>query len=898
MAFQPNQEHYLQVVDLLRKASDPRPEVVGPVHQCFEEFSAKPDFCCYLAHIFASKEHDEGTRNWAGLVLKNGVRDNYTSAIKPTLAFFQNAISTTLADPSRALRNAAASCAAGIMEEGGLAAWPGLLEQLCVAVQSPDAATRHGALQALSDICEDCGEQFISETSPAAAFVPHLLGFLRHQDAAVRSKSLWAAVELFTSCRETIVEQDMQERQRLWAIRLLPEFITGAMQLAQEADPEVRKGVCRLLLFTADVFFPMLDQQLEFIFSYLLATMRLKEYEALALEACDFWSVALELCMGDPRFQAKLPELVNALLTGLEYGEAELSLISADDEAAPWTGMSSKRADDDDDDSEDSDDEDAEWSLRKCSAVTLELLSLHTPAVLLQLVLPELQTRLRPESSWLTREAATLAIGCVAEAFTRVGQQHIPQLISMLTGEGGAPALLQDPQMLIRSTACWSLVSVRSWLLDAGQQHLNAVLNALAQRIADPVPRVQCRACGAMQKICEDLGKAVLPHAQALFALVAQAFEAYPEGNLVHLYDLIITLAEAIGPALADPQLVPLVLPPLANRWHRAADDANELPALMGAMTAVATALGPAFQPYTEESFTRAARVLCKESEQLQMFIAQGQHVWDVEEGGDEGRMVAALDLLSGLADAVGAGIEALVARQPTLVQAVLACAGDWPRATVRQSALGFCGDLTKWCYPHVAQHVQTILQCAVSSFDADQKLVTANAAWAVGEVAVKLGPSLRSLPPGMGAVPAQLVDELVPLLTASSDDDQMCGNVCTALGRLAVCCPDIVSAKLSTFAPIYCKHLAEMADDDEKDHTVRGLCAMARADPKPLLPHLVAFCTAICNIGPSILHQDLQMEVAAVLQVFKQALGPPWETYFANLDPQVQAHLRGTFGV
>eukprot|EP01062_Namystynia_karyoxenos_P067336 TRINITY_DN61275_c0_g1_i1.p1 TRINITY_DN61275_c0_g1~~TRINITY_DN61275_c0_g1_i1.p1 ORF type:complete len:952 (+),score=320.27 TRINITY_DN61275_c0_g1_i1:79-2856(+) len=923
-AFEPNQQHYLQVVDLLHRATDPRPEVVGNVWELFEEYSQRPDFCCYLAHILTVREHGPQLRQWAAVVLKNGARDNFGPAVRPALPFIQQAVLPCVGDADRGVRNAVANCVATICAEGGIDAWPGLLEHLCGELQKGEDA-QQGAMRALRDICEDCGEQFVYHGAPAQLLVPQLLAVLAHPSPSMRSSALWSLLELFTSCREELLALPTAP---LWSRRLLPEFFSSAMRFAQDPDDETRKGVCRLLLFAGDVAWHLVSPQLPDIMSYLLAMMaRREEDEAVALEACDFWSVAMDHLSSDDRFLGRLGEVVGALLDCLAYSPNELAMLASEGDdcaARPWMGRRRKDeaeggvqggdsdgegVDDDedgDDDSEEDDEEEAEWGLRRCSGTTLEMMSLQVAAdKLLPALLPELQRRLQPGQPWLLREAAVLALGGVVDGLQDTLKPYAAQMVAGLALQepGGPPPLLRDEHPLVRASACWTLGCLRDWLISDGAALLGRVLEALVGCVADSAKRVQHRACGTVEKLIESLGAGSQQYAAPVLAVVGRCFETYPVANLVHLYDLVITVAEALGAGFANPALLGLVMPPMVQRWNAAPDDAAELPAMMGAFTAVAIAIGPHFQQYTEEAFARACRVLYADAGGMVRLRMEGAPpaAWDEEHCGDEGRIVAALDLVSGLADAVGSSIDALVAAQAPLVPTVLACCADRRRVLVRQSALAVCGDLAKWCYPRLAPAAADALTLAVASIDpasgAQAAKVTTNAVWAIGELAVQAGASLRAMAGGQGEVPAQLIAEMAPLLTAGIGR-HLKQNVCISLGRIAFVCPDVAARSFGSWAKDWCVTMRGVEDDAEKEQAFLGACAVARVDPQPLLPHLALFIAAVCSWDSGAMRQCLRDELRGVLQAYKQHIGPPWDGYASNFPADMRARMLAEFGV
>ena len=48
-----------------------------------------------------------------------------------------------------------------------------------------------------------------------------------------------------------------------------------------------------------------------------------------------------------------------------------------------------------------------------------------------------------------------------------------------------------------------------------------------------------------------------------------KCFEMYKDRNMLILYDCVQTLAEHVGPALADDKLVAILMPALIHRWNK-----------------------------------------------------------------------------------------------------------------------------------------------------------------------------------------------------------------------------------------------------------------------------------------------------------------------------------------
>jgi transportin-1 len=110
------------------------------------------------------------------------------------------------------------------------------------------------------------------------------------------------------------------------------------------------------------------------------------------------------------------------------HHKARTVALEHDTEVA--NGNQPKQTDDEDDEEydEDEDDFDMEWTLRKCSAATLDVLSVTFAEDLLPQLLPVIQQSLA-SPSWEVREASILALGAIAEGMNII--KFILQDVSM-----------------------------------------------------------------------------------------------------------------------------------------------------------------------------------------------------------------------------------------------------------------------------------------------------------------------------------------------------------------------------------------------------------------------------------------------------------------------------------
>jgi transportin-1 len=198
--------------------------------------------------------------------------------------------------------------------------------------------------------------------------------------------------------------------------------------------------------------------------------------------------------------------------------------------------------DDGSDESGDDDDEVESFSLRKRCAATLDKVSERFgPAVVLPLVLPELQQRLGSDSVWV-REAAILALGALQTGADDGLDKHLPQLFPYLLEHMAHPG---SPQL--REISCWTVGRYLAWAVqqawaspgggaapaepDCAQ--LLPLTQALLARVSDSNKKVQQFACSTLAIYAEACSEYECdaafrgPMAQPIFACLLAALSNY-----------------------------------------------------------------------------------------------------------------------------------------------------------------------------------------------------------------------------------------------------------------------------------------------------------------------------------------------------------------------------------
>lgn len=149
--------------------------------------------------------------------------------------------------------------------------------------------------------------------------------------------------------------------------------------------------------------------------------------------------------------------------------------------------------------------------------------------------------------------------------------------------------------------------------------------------------------------------------------------------------------------------------------------------------------MGPGFAPYAPLVLQRCVSIVHQSLLQYQAY----QQNPDLDEP-DKSFLVVSLDLLSGLAQGLGTTLEPIISHtQPNLLTLLTVCLKH-PQAPVRQSAYALVGDLAMGCFSLLRPHLPGIMAELILQLDPEPKVefVSAcnNAAWSVGEVALRYG--------------------------------------------------------------------------------------------------------------------------------------------------------------
>ncbi|KAH9920928.1 ARM repeat-containing protein [Fomitopsis serialis] len=879
-------------------------------------FTRAPDYIAYLGHILAAMPQEEDRiRTIAGYLLKNNARLILRSA-PDVMEYVKKAVLLAFDSSSIMIRNVAGQAVVAFLGTLEPRNWPECLSHLVGALDDQDFDKQEAAFNVLEKACEDYPRKLdveINGTWPLEFMIPKFLVLSEHPRAKMRSHAI--AVSRTSS------------HQLPGALAHIDTFIACLFKRASDEDPSVRRHVCQALVLLLASRPEKLMPEMNNVAEYMLYSTKDKN-ENVALEACEFWLTFAEDPDLAPYLHPLLGKVAPVLLDCMVYGEDDLLWLDADAEdaavpdketdikprhysgkahgfehegdvegaAKPRVGAYGEELEDEDDEGFDDLDDDefaeemsTEWNLRKCAAAALDVLAVRFGADLLNVLLESLKLKLWSED-WLQRESGILALGAMAEGCIDAVEPHLPTLVPYLI------SMLNDSKPLVRSIACWTLGRYASWCTQPiSEEHRNQffvpMLEGLLRMVLDNNKRVQEAGCSAFATFEEDAGPEIAPYLEPVLRNLVVAFDKYQHKNMLILYDAVGTLADAVGPALANSTYVEILMPPLIKRWGRLKDDDEDLIPLLECLASVTIGMSAAFAPYAPPVFERCTSIVHKALLQYQAY----QQNPETDEP-DKSFLVVALDLLSGLTQGLGMALEHLVNNtQPNLVSLLTICLKH-PQAPVRQSAYALVGDMAMHCFPLLKPHTANIMHELIEQLDPEPKVefVSAcnNAAWSVGEIALRYG---RDDPEFRQWIQT-LISRLVPILLHPKAPRSLHENAAVSIGRIGLMHPTVVAPVLPEFAQMWCQALYEIRDNEEKDSAFRGLCTLVQHNPAGITKSLLWFCNAIVRWNhPSA---ELNSMFQQLLNGFKQHDPQGWAAQVATFPPAIQERLAQRYGV
>ncbi|KAF1954713.1 transportin-2 [Byssothecium circinans] len=935
MSWEPQEEPLRQLAQCLRDTVSARdPNARANAEIMLKSAKSSPDIDKYLAYVSSSSQPPPAVnmdaasysqaRAAAAMMLKNNIKLSYKTIPDTSKAYIRSIVLVGLHDSNSQMRGYTGNVIAELVRQGGIMGWPQVLSDLIALISNSDGnatpQAQEGAMGALLKICEDNKKTMDKDYQgqrPLGFLFPKLLEFTTSALPKVRSDAL-SAINIFIPDKTQSVVANVDA------------LLGQLFQLASDPSDEVRKHVCRSFVHIADMAPDKIVPHMQGLVDYMVTQQRNVENAELALDAAEFW-----LCVGEDdkmrdHLGPYLAKIVPVLLESMVYSEDDVLRLEGEKEDAELDDRdqdikpnfaTSKSArltntnggdtsnangagntiddnlsdgeiedfDDDDDDSTGNDPED-QWNLRKCSAAALDVLAsvFHEPVF--RATLPYLTENLS-HAEWPNREAAVLALGAIADGCMPAVEPHLPMLTPYMI------TLLSDPEPVVRQITCWSLGRYSGWAshLDSNgqQQFFVPMMDGILQKMLDNNKRVQEAAASAFANLEEKANRQLIGYCTIIVRQFVECFAKYKDRNMFILYDCVQTLAEHVGPALADPELVSILMPALIQRWNKVSDQSREMFPLLECLSYVATALGLAFQPYARGIFTRCINIVHRNLEES--VLAGSNPGLEVP---DKDFLVTSLDLISAIIQALDLPSSAeLVASAPRFFDLLALCMKD-TNNDVRQSAYALLGDCAIYVFGQLQPCLPAILEILIGQLELSQVMIDGketgysvinNACWSVGEIAMRQKE-------GMQPYVERLLQKLATILFNEKVPESLNENAAIALGRLGLGCSQYLAPHLAQIAPPFLRSIRNVFWTDEKGHALTGFMNVILANPPAMEQSLLDFFNEMAGAdssvvkGPGVDHEALRETFQKVIQQYKGMI-PDFDGFLQNLPQRGKFH-------
>ncbi|KAG0660603.1 hypothetical protein C6P45_001556 [Maudiozyma exigua] len=592
--------------------------------------------------------------------------------------------------------------------------------------------------------------------------------------------------------------------QSQYFIVKIDTFLQKLFQIAQsESNDPIVTQICVSFTMLLDTRPDKLLDHLAGIVQFMLHVIGTTKNEPVAVEACEFLHTFVQgAYIPKHILQPFVGELVPMLLTKMVYDQDSIAIFEANNDAdatvedkdedikpmAPRIVKKNKNVNentvDDDDEDEDGDNDDdgevdAGWTLRKCSAATLDSMTNVLPRDVIEIAFPFLRQHLTSEQ-WYVREATVLALGAMAEGGIKYFADQLPALIPFLVEQ------LKDPWAPVRKIVCWTLSRFSPWILQDHTEFLIPVLEPIVRTLLDNKKEVQEAAISSVAVFIENCDPELIETLlyNDLLTSFDKCFQLYKKKNLIILYDAVGRFAEKIE---LDDKGMQIILPHLISKWSALPDTDKELWPLLECLSCVASSLGDRFAPMAPEVYSRAYRILahCVEAE------AQSQKNPSIVVP-EKDFTITSLDLIDGIVQALGDMSQPLLIPGNTdtsILRVMLECLQD-PVHEVRQSVFALLGDIVTYFDPqllsgYLSQFLKFIGIEAMHNDDIEGIPSVINAIWALGIISERI--DLAQYIIDLSAI-------LLDLFTTTLQDVDLSimENIAITIGRMGLTHPEV----------------------------------------------------------------------------------------------------------
>jgi len=228
------------------------------------------------------------------------------------------------------------------------------------------------------------------------------------------------------------------------------------------------------------------------------------------------------------------------------------------------------------------------------------------------------------------------------------------------------------------------------------------------------------------------------------------------------------------------------------------------------------------------------------------------------------------------------------VLQQHNFLAAISECLKD-SSLQVSQSAFALMGDAAKHCCEYLVPFMAELIPLCGKTLSANISAnVSNNAAWALGEVCVKVPPQVMEPYLDLVVIP------LTAVLARPHVQQLLAQNVCITLGRLGLTCSSKMGKPFALFVRTWCLVMRAVPYDDEKVTAFQGLCCLIEGNPQACMACVAELAGAISSMNPP--PPKLASKLRDILDSYKQAHGSNWPSVYAPFPESVKSVLHSVY--
>lgn len=888
--WQPQESVLNSVKDVLQEALIPDTEVQKNVQEKLSIIQNIPDITYYFLSILGNRAFPEDVRNLSGVLLKNNIAKTYQMLPHESVLKIKEECQSLLMDPSRNIRLSASNVIV-ILARNHLKTWPDLISFLLKLFAEQNQFSEI-ALKTLSKICEDLINNRKTQEEVYGIInevFPTIMEYLGKENCTMYQEIV------------KLSNQFLQDYFRLMQNSVdLTLYLKNIIRLANTSDTELQKYVCHTFVIYVSKQEESLLPHLHDVIVYLMGKSTHEDND-VALQACEFWLATSKLPKCKEILSPYISKLLPILLKNMRYSERELYLMKDSlgsdahkkdlaQDITPFHMKSKTNQDDDEffsdeevgNHDDDFDDFYMGWTLRKCSASSLDALAVCFGEDILPILLPLISEMLN-HSDYLVKESAILALGAISEGCSDGLKSYLPELVTFLQ------SLMNDCHSGVRVITCWALSRYASWIVnvkpDSPQMYFVPIMLLLLKHSVDDNKSVQRAAISAFCVFQEEAQLKLVPYIGVIIEGFLMGFERYQCRSLYLLYDAIGVLGKSVGSHLSEQQYVSKLLPPLIKKFTESDNYYDDhYVAVLECLANIIPFLEVSFLPYAEVVFCHCLQLI---NDTLISYLNYQENP-DEYDPPDKDPMSVAHDVLYTMAGALKSHFVKFVSNS-NLVFLLLTTIQD-SSSSIRQTAIALYGELVTLCYPLLSSTINSYIPLIINNLDEHNDAVCQNAAWAIGKLCTVMGASIQPYVP-------QILEHFVHIIRDPAVARTMHQTVVVSLCTVFFVCPDVKISDISGIVKNCCTMIRFLRDCEEKDLAFRGLCAIMMRNPSFDKNSFMYFCDAAgswFNIRP-----DLNDAIKTILMTFKQQCSDEtWATFSEQFPDNLKAKLHDLYGV